>query len=50
VLPLWLILLHNRFNDVAANYTPAKLNQWANAVYKDYKFDTADDFLAWSKK
>lgn len=37
-------------NDVAANYTPAKLNQWANAVYKDYKFDTADDFLAYVKK
>jgi len=35
---------------IAANYTPAKLNQWANAVYKDYKFDTADDFLAYVKK
>lgn len=37
-------------NDVAANYTQAKLDQWANAVYKDYKFDTADDFLAYVKK
>lgn len=36
--------------DVAANYTQAKLDQWANAVYKDYKFDTADDFLAYVKK
>ena len=37
-------------NDVEANYAPAKLDQWANAVYKDYKFDTADDFLAYVKK
>ncbi len=37
-------------NDVAANYTQAKLDQWANAVYKDYKFDSADDFLAYVKK
>lgn len=36
--------------DVAANYAQAKLDQWANAVYKDYKFDTADDFLAYVKK
>lgn len=37
-------------NDVAANYAQPKLDQWANAVYKDYKFDTADDFLAYVKK
>lgn len=37
-------------NDVKANYAQAKLDQWANAVYKDYKFDTADDFLAYVKK
>ena len=37
-------------NDVAANYTEAKLNQWANAVYKDYKFDSAKDFLDYVKK
>lgn len=37
-------------NDVAANYTQAKLDQWANAVYKDYKFDSAKDFLAYVEK
>lgn len=37
-------------NDVAANYTQAKLDQWANAVYKDYKFDSAKDFLDYVKK
>ena len=37
-------------NDVAANYAPAKLDQWANAVYKDYKFDSAKDFLDYVKK
>lgn len=37
-------------NDVAANYTEAKLDQWANAVYKDYKFDSAKDFLAYVEK
>lgn len=35
---------------VAENYTQAKLNQWANAVYKDYKFDSAKDFLDYVKK
>ena len=28
----------------------AKLDQWANAVYKDYKFDSAKDFLAYVEK
>lgn len=37
-------------NDVAANYTQAKLDKWANAVYKDYKFDSAKDFLDYVKK
>lgn len=37
-------------NDVAANYTQAKLDQWAKAVYKDYKFDSAKDFLDYVKK
>lgn len=37
-------------NDVAANYTQAKLDKWANAVYKDYKFDSAKDFLAYVEK
>ena len=37
-------------NDVALNYTQAKLNEWANAVYKDYKFDSAKDFLAYVQK
>lgn len=37
-------------NDVASNYTQAKLNEWANAVYKDYKFDSAKDFLAYVQK
>ena len=37
-------------NDVAANYTQAKLDQWAIAVYKDYKFDSAKDFLAYVEK
>lgn len=37
-------------NKVAANYTQAKLDQWANAVYKDYKFDSAKDFLDYVKK
>lgn len=37
-------------NDVAANYTQAKLDQWANAVYKDYKFDSAKNFLAYVEK
>lgn len=37
-------------NDVDANYTQAKLDQWANAVYKDYKFDSAKDFLDYVKK
>ena len=36
--------------DVAANYTQTKLDQWATAVYKDYKFDSADDFLAYVEK
>ena len=35
---------------VAENYTQAKLNEWATAVYKDYKFDSADAFLAYVKK
>ena len=37
-------------SDVAANYTEAKLNEWANAVYKDYKFDTAQKFLDYVKQ
>lgn len=37
-------------NNVAANYTQDKLDQWANAVYKDYKFDSAKDFLDYVKK
>ncbi len=37
-------------NDVKANYTQAKLDQWATAVYKDYKFDSAKDFLDYVKK
>lgn len=36
--------------DVDANYTQAKLDQWATAVYKDYKFDSAKDFLDYVKK
>lgn len=35
---------------VTENYAPAKLDQWANAVYKDYKFDSAKDFLDYVKK
>lgn len=37
-------------NNVAANYTQDKLDQWATAVYKDYKFDSAKDFLAYVEK
>lgn len=37
-------------NDVAANYNKDKLNEWANAVYKDYKFDSAKEFLAYVQK
>ncbi len=37
-------------DNVAANYTDAKLDKWANAVYKDYKFDSAKDFLAYVEK
>lgn len=32
--------------DVASNYTPAKINAWANACYKDYKAASAEEFLA----
>ncbi len=37
-------------SDVASNYTEAKINEWANAVYKDYKFDTAQKFLDYVKQ
>ena len=36
--------------NVAENYTDTMRNQWADAVYKDYKFDSAKDFLAYVEK
>lgn len=35
--------------DVASNYTAAKVEAWANAVYADYQAASADEFLSWVK-